>query len=224
MRPAADVVDELEELVRKHGVRTFAFVDGVFNLPENHARQICQGIIARGLDVTWVANITMKGMTLDFLRLLKAAGCTTLMFSPDGLTTKSLKGLKKSISEKEVWKTFFMLVKGREFKDITIFFNFFLNGPGQSVTGILKMFLVKGLAMVLNKKPFGRNIIVSIEWIRIEPGTELYSMVLKDNLISKNKSLLHGTKGEIQDFFYKNKEIAKIDNLIYKARALLKKR
>jgi anaerobic magnesium-protoporphyrin IX monomethyl ester cyclase len=51
MRPASDVVDEIENMVYTYGVRQFFFCDQIFNIPVAHAIDICKEIVDRKLDV-----------------------------------------------------------------------------------------------------------------------------------------------------------------------------
>ena len=36
-----------------HGVRHWFFVDNIFNMPIRHAKDICEEIVARDLDIEW---------------------------------------------------------------------------------------------------------------------------------------------------------------------------
>ncbi|MDH4235252.1 MAG: cobalamin-dependent protein, partial [Gallionella sp.] len=57
MREPGDVVDEIEQVLRDVGPRTFEFVDSTFNIPASHAKRICEEIIRRGVK----ANFTAMG-------------------------------------------------------------------------------------------------------------------------------------------------------------------
>lgn len=53
LRPPIEVVDEIEHMITNYGLQSFAFVDSVFNIPERHAKEICNEILRRGLKVKW---------------------------------------------------------------------------------------------------------------------------------------------------------------------------
>lgn len=81
-RPAADVVDEIELLVRDYGVREIHFEDDNFTLKEEHTAGICEEILRRGLDITWSCP---NGVRIDTLKdrllgLMKRSGCYSLGF------------------------------------------------------------------------------------------------------------------------------------------------
>lgn len=221
MRRPKDIVDEIETMVQQYGVTQLTFADGVFNLPVKHATEVCEEIIKRELKIGWVANMAIKGFSLEFLRLVKKAGCDTLMFSPDGLSSKSLKKMKKGIREKDVWKTLWVFMTNSEFKNMTVFFNFFLDSPGQTRSGVMKIFLFKLISVLL--KFFKKSIIVSMEWIRIEPFTSIHNTALEENVIPEDKGLLHKNRKEILSFFYSNSSLESLDSLIFKTRSLFKK-
>ena len=54
MRPRSPktVVDEIEDLVHNHGVKQITFADNVFNIPQEHAEEICEEMIRRDFDIT----------------------------------------------------------------------------------------------------------------------------------------------------------------------------
>ncbi len=48
---ASKVVDQMEALVKKHGVEEFMMVDDIFNFDLERAKDICRGVMERGLKV-----------------------------------------------------------------------------------------------------------------------------------------------------------------------------
>ncbi len=75
-RSAKKVADELEECVKKFGAHEFNFYDDLFIINEERVRSVCEEILKRKLDISWVcfgkAN-TVKN--LELLKLMKQAGC-----------------------------------------------------------------------------------------------------------------------------------------------------
>ncbi|MBF0557626.1 MAG: cobalamin-dependent protein, partial [Nitrospirae bacterium] len=70
LRAPERVVDEIELLVKEHGVERFTFVDSVFNAPQEHARDICREMIRRNIKVNWSAWFNEKGLTREFVELV----------------------------------------------------------------------------------------------------------------------------------------------------------
>ena len=74
------MVDELEHLVQRYGVRHVKFADEMFVLNPRHVREICDGITARGLDLNIWAYARVDTVRDDMLQSLKAAGFRWLAF------------------------------------------------------------------------------------------------------------------------------------------------
>ena len=79
-RSAENVLQELEFLAHKFGVREVLFEDDNLTLDRERAKKIFQGIIDRGLDLTWSTPNGIALHTLDdeLLGLMKASGCYSI--------------------------------------------------------------------------------------------------------------------------------------------------
>lgn len=85
MRSPGNVVDELEEMVYKHGIRTVLFEDD--NLTHNKKRilEICNQITTRGLDIEWYTPNGIRADKLDkeLLSAMKRSGCKLIWLAPE---------------------------------------------------------------------------------------------------------------------------------------------
>jgi radical SAM superfamily enzyme YgiQ (UPF0313 family) len=70
----ARVVDELELLHRRYGVRHVKLADELFVLHRSHVEGICRGIIERSLDLNIWAYARVDSVRDDLLELLRRAG------------------------------------------------------------------------------------------------------------------------------------------------------
>ena len=72
----AKVVDEIEELVTKHGVEELMVVDDIFNFDLDRAKDICRGIVDRGIKVHLQFPNGVRGDRFDeeLVALMKRAG------------------------------------------------------------------------------------------------------------------------------------------------------
>ena len=184
LKAPARVVDEIGVLVNDLGIRSFMFVDSVFNIPPSHAETICREIIKRGIDVRWSAWFSEKYITEEFVELVKRAGCKKIMLSPDGFSDEVLVGLGKIMSKRDILEAFDILKK---IDDIEVCYNFFKNPPGQSLSTFLKLmfFYLKAKLELKNRVHFEFNS------IRIEPHTQLYEIALDEGMINREDSLLY---------------------------------
>lgn len=81
-RSASSVLDEIELLVRKHGIREVHFEDDNIALKADRLVEICEGIIDRRLDISWKCphGIYAGHLDAETMRLMKRSGCYSLSF------------------------------------------------------------------------------------------------------------------------------------------------
>jgi len=195
LRIPAQVVDEIEEMAARHKVRGFTFVDNVFNIPEEHAREICNELIRRKIPVEWAAWLTPRGLTEEFLMLMHEAGCRRVRFSPDAATDHGLKVLSKGCTVHDIKNSLHILSK---MKDMLVGYNFFCAYPGMKWSDALNT--IKLLLKIYMLFPERGN--VSLNWIRVEPYTGIYGKVLQEGFISGETNMLPENEKELLPLFY----------------------
>lgn len=97
-RSAANVVDEMEQLSRRFGVREFHIEDLNPTIQDRRTRQICQEIIQRKLKVVWklVAGTKVETMrNKETIDLMAQAGCRYISISPESGSPRMLKLIDK---------------------------------------------------------------------------------------------------------------------------------
>jgi radical SAM superfamily enzyme YgiQ (UPF0313 family) len=182
-RSPKSVVDEIAHLVDTYNIRDFMFVDGVFNIPQEHAADICSEIIRRGLEIRWWAYFNERPITEEFIALARQAGCDTLSYSPDAYGPRALEMLDKNITRQDIRKAYNL---ARRMEGIKVGFNFFYNPPGQTLRDLLALLLFYLKAKIrLRRKLRG----LSLSSIRIEPHTPLYSMAISQGVITPETDL-----------------------------------
>jgi hypothetical protein len=88
-RDASEVLEELA-YVRHLGVRDIFFGDFSFGYPTKNAIRILEGMIHRQFAMRWVCFTHPALIDRDMLRLMKAAGCHTVMIGVDDEDTEML--------------------------------------------------------------------------------------------------------------------------------------
>ena len=73
--PVAAVLDELERLVHRLGIREVSFVDDVFTINRRRTTDLCHGMVERGLDLSWFCNARADQVTPELAEVMAAAGC-----------------------------------------------------------------------------------------------------------------------------------------------------
>jgi anaerobic magnesium-protoporphyrin IX monomethyl ester cyclase len=194
-RSAELIADEIEDLVNNYNIKRFMFTDSIFNIPEQHAENICQEIIRRGLNVEWSAWYNVKGLSEEMVKLAVDAGCTNFSFSPDAASDPSLKALGKNFTEEDLIRVIKLL---RKTVGVRVEFNFFCTPPKQNFIGFLK---VLRLFLTINFLFRGRAV-VNLSWIRIEPETSICGVAIKDGIIDSKTELLPDEERDLAGLFY----------------------
>jgi anaerobic magnesium-protoporphyrin IX monomethyl ester cyclase len=189
-RPAADVVDEIQELVEKWGVNQLFFCDQIFNIPPGHAIDICNEITRRNLDVQWSAWFNEHRNTLpdELMIALKEAGCGLLSFSPDHVDDRMLANLDKNFRYTDMLYT---IEVAKKF-DFDVEYSFFLNSPGEDARSLLKIFEFLARAKWQLGPRLRMFTLLMMQPIRLYPHTRLAELARETGLVDKDHSLIEG--------------------------------
>jgi len=103
-RSGENVLEEMELLVTKYGVKEFVFMDDIFNLRRERAATIAQGIIDRGWKVRLTFPNGFRGDILDeeLVVLLKQAGMYRCMVAVESASPRIQKVMKKRLKIEKV--------------------------------------------------------------------------------------------------------------------------
>lgn len=149
-RSPEQVLDEVQDVVEKYGVRRIMFQDQIFTLDRKHTAAICEGLIARDLaeKIEWRCQTRLNGMKNELLKLMHDAGCAEIY---TGLETGSdtIQGEISKLTLEE-------FLEYRDYAEsigLTISPNMILGLPGETYETALEsiMFFHRlGIAMVPN--------------------------------------------------------------------------
>ncbi len=164
-RPAAEVVEEMEEVMRRVAPRTIEIVDSTFNVPAEHALRICEEIIRRNLKVRLTAmGINPAQVSRELFGVMKRAGFNSMMITPEAANETMLRSLRKGFSLEHVLRSARL---SRESKLHSIWF-FMLGGPGET-----RETVEETISFIERELASRRSLVVVFTGIRILPGTEL---------------------------------------------------
>lgn len=99
------VVDDLEHLVTRYGVRNVKFADEMFVLNRKHVEEICDLIIERGLDLNIWAYARVDTVKDGMLPKLKKAGFNWLAFGIEAANAKVRVDVQKGFDQKLIFDT-----------------------------------------------------------------------------------------------------------------------
>ncbi|MBF0499252.1 MAG: radical SAM protein [Candidatus Riflebacteria bacterium] len=101
-RSPGNMVDEIELLYNKYGVRHFCFADDAMTVNREATIQLCNEIIARKLSIAFHVTTRTDCVDIEMLKKLKAAGCYTIAF---GIETGSSELLASMGKENEIQRS-----------------------------------------------------------------------------------------------------------------------
>lgn len=103
-RSAANVLAEIDYLVKNHGVKELVFMDDIFNLRPERAAEIARGLIERNykLKMTFPNGLRGDILSEDLVLLLKEAGMYRCMIAVESCVPRIQKVMKKNLKVDKV--------------------------------------------------------------------------------------------------------------------------
>jgi anaerobic magnesium-protoporphyrin IX monomethyl ester cyclase len=102
-RLSGSILDEIEHQYKTHNINTVWFIDSLVNGNLKELRAFAQGVIDRGLKISWQGYCRCDDrMDLNYYRDLKASGCFSLNYGVESGSQKVLDAMKKNIKIAEI--------------------------------------------------------------------------------------------------------------------------
>mgnify|MGYP001110584708 CR=1 FL=1 len=176
-RSVSRVIDSLEDL-QGAGQRRVFFVDNTFNLPGSYARDLCQGMIQKGLDLSWCSILYPMGVDPGLAELMARAGCRHVSLGFESGSPSMLSALNKRFSLEDVRQAADHLARA----GIKRAGFLLLGGPGETQDTVRQSLdFADSLELDALKITVG---------IRIYPGTLLARQAVESGCVSQGDSLL----------------------------------
>jgi len=176
MRSAENVLDEIEQLIETYGAERIAFQDDNLTVHRKRAAAIFDGMVDRGLNVTWEAHNGLQASTLndELLEKMKRSGCVSFTVGIESGTPEILRRVKKPVNLKTLPRTI------RKAQDLGMDVRgFFIIGfPGET------------LQQVQRTCKLARSLQLSVTAFAILtplPGSQLYEECVEDGLIDEDQ-------------------------------------
>lgn len=172
------VLQHMDLLIRKYGVRHFHIEDDNVGLDAGRFRDLLDGIISKGWDITWDTpnGVRAHGLDREMLSKIRASGCTYLEFGIESGRQETLdKIIKKGIRLDELER---VLSICKDFK-IDVHALYVVGFPGETHAGIDETF--RFAKRVLRR--YGA--IPHLCMARPLPGTELHEICEKNGYLTR---------------------------------------
>ncbi len=109
---AARVLDELELLATRYGVRNVKIADEMFVLNPKHIQTLCDGIVERGLDLNFWAYARVDTVRDGMVEKLKAAGFNWLAFGIEAANARVRDDVQKGFGQELITATLTKVRRG----------------------------------------------------------------------------------------------------------------
>lgn len=129
LRQPQQVADEIETLLAQ-GVDHLHTCDSEFNLPPDHAAEVCRAMIARGLGerVRWYAYCSPRPFDDELAGLMAQAGCVGIDFGVDSGDDQQLRRLGRDFAVADLESP----VEACRRHHIVVMYDLLIGGPGET--------------------------------------------------------------------------------------------
>lgn len=176
-------VDEIEELTKLGKTKRFEFADGAFNMPYDHALQICKEMVKRNMRFPWNCMFSPGAANPELLDLMVASGCDLLELGSEAGSDKILRILQKNFNVERLKKVHEMIDE----RGIKAEHCIFIGSPGETKETILET-LDTMEELVPDTKDSLHRLYVTFGY-RIFKGTKLYQIALDEGIINEKDYL-----------------------------------
>ncbi len=166
VRAPADVAGEFARLVAM-GIDHVHTCDSEFNIPEDHAIEVCREIIRRKLGerLRWYAYCAPVPFTPELADLMSRAGCAGINFGADSGDDRMLGTLRRDFRASDIRRTASLCRK----VGIAVMIDLLIGAPGETRESV-----VRTVEEMMEAGPDRVGVAVGV---RVYPGTELADLV-----------------------------------------------
>ena len=169
-RSSANVIAEIENLVRDYGIRGFYICDDLVTGDRDWMMEFARQLAQKNLGLRWACQARVDRVDEDMLRLMKQAGCVQLDFGVESGSDKTLKTMKKKTSTDKA-RAAFTLMRRMKLRACA---TFILGFPGETEEDMEETYR---LARAINAD------YTVFYFLTPYPGTSIYDMALQNGWI-----------------------------------------
>lgn len=186
LRSPGNIVDEIESIIKDYGIREIFDETDEFNGNKKWAKEVCDEIIKRKLDIAWKAQMRVDNIDSELVAKLKQSGFWMGLFGLESANDRTLEGIDKKQTVEQINQAL------DKFKDSQIkCFGLFMAFNVWEKDGKLCCENKDDSLRTLN---FARQLINEKKlhlfgWSMTTPypGSRLYDIAMKHNIIDKSR-------------------------------------
>lgn len=182
LKPVARVMEEIERIAAGGG-RGFEIVDGVFNVPLEHALAVCRALAQRRPGLPYACMLNPGTTTPELVELLQATGCRYVEFGTDSGCDRVLAHLGKNFRRDQV-RAAHRLVRDHGLQALHCVF---LGAPGDDRDSVRESLDLLD-ELVPPGRPAPARAYLSLG-LRVFAGTRLYDDALRDGLLRPGQTM-----------------------------------
>lgn len=169
-RSPCNVVDEMDLLFDRYGVKYIDFVDDIFTINKQRTLELCNEIIRRGLHekISWSCETRVDLVDYQLLVNMRKAGCKEIFFGVESGSQRILNTLNKGFSVEQIRGA----IKAAKRAGLIVNCFLIIGTPSETIQDIE---LTKNLIFTTKPDYIGVSIFTPL------PGTRAFEM-LKDKL------------------------------------------
>lgn len=198
-RSPEKIVEEIEFLINKYGIKEIFFDDDTFTCNRKWVLRICNLIIEKNLKILWSCNGRVDNVDDEMLKIMKKSGCRMIKYGVESSSQKTLDLLKKDYTIEDIENAFKLTKKNKILIHATAMIGF----PWEKKEDMLKT-----IKFIKKLSPDTCQFSLPIPY----PGTKLFEDSERENL------LIFGRKWEFYDmsqpllknYYLNSKKIKKI--------------
>jgi radical SAM superfamily enzyme YgiQ (UPF0313 family) len=189
LRDPAEVADEAEALLAQ-GVDVLHTCDSEFNIPYDHALEVCGEFNRRQLGdrLRWYTYMAVKPFDAQLAQAMSKAGCVGIDFTADSASPSMLKTYRQPHLKQDLASAV-RLCKQYNIKPM---FDLLLGGPGETPDSTAET-----INFIKQIDPYCAGASLGI---RIYPGTEMARITIAEGPLEQNPAIRRKYEGPI-DFF-----------------------
>ncbi len=128
-RSAEHVVNEIQKLQVRYGIREVSFYDDTLTIFKPQVARMCELIVERGIDLTWSCFARTDCVSPPLLAKMRAAGCHQILFGIESADPDILRNIRKPIDIEQTRKAVRMVQDA----GIAVRAAFMFGNPGETV-------------------------------------------------------------------------------------------